>query len=528
MKPHQLPVRRRTAVPRALAACAAAALCTLTAALPAEAAGPTGRTPPSAHRLALPAPTGHHRVGEVALHLVDRSRPDPWQTGQDHRELMIGVHYPAARTAGHPAAPYMLPAAAAHFDGVTARDYLGLPLPAGRTDWAGTVTHVAEGAPVAARRGDRLPVVLYSPGLGEPRTWGTTLVADLAGRGYVVVTIDHTYESPEVQFPDGSLATMLPPGDPDSFIRKALAVRVADTAFVLDQLRLLNTGRNPDAEGRRLPDHLAGALDLSEVGMFGHSMGGTAAALAMDADPRITAGIDMDGNLTDFDGSLMPVARHGLDRPLLLLGKDGDTDTGPGWQAFRANTRGWTRHLTLRGSQHADGLLRAGVGRQGEPVRPGDLAAEETRLPERPVGGDPLRHQRVQGLLDLAAHQLVHHPPGDLAVRAGPLRRVDVDAAEQSRLRRVEQRVVEGLVCGDLLLVPQQVGLVGLVGHGGRRPAPRRAEDGPQPLARAHHGRIVERGVRLPDGPQVMAAARQRYQDGVDEVIGKPVHGARP
>jgi hypothetical protein len=43
--------------------------------------------------------------------------------------------------------------------------------------------------------------------------------------------------------------------------------------------------------------------------------------------------------------------------------------------------------------------------------------------------------------------------------------RVDVGTAEQSCLRRLEQRVVEGLVRGDLLLVPQQVGLVGLVGQ---------------------------------------------------------------
>jgi hypothetical protein len=73
----------------------------------------------------------------------------------------------------------------------------------------------------------------------------------------------------------------------------------------------------------------------------------------MDADPRISAGIDMDGNLTDYNGALMPVAEHGLAGPLLLLGKDGSTDTGPGWDAFRAHTPGWTRQLTLRGSEHA-------------------------------------------------------------------------------------------------------------------------------------------------------------------------------
>jgi predicted dienelactone hydrolase len=348
---------RRTTRRRALTACAVSALLGLTAALPAAAAQrvttASAPTPSSARPLSLPAPSGRYPVGEVDLHLVDHARPDPWHSGAGPRELMVSVYYPATHTTGRPPAPYMLPAAAAHFDEVTANDYLGLHVPPGRADWARTVTHVTQGAPVAAGPRGRLPVVLYSPGLGEPRTWGTTLAADLAGHGYAVVTVDHTYESPEVQFPDGSLATMVPPSDPDAVLRKALAVRVADTGFVLDRLKALNSGQDPDAQRRPLPDRLAGALNLHEVGMFGHSMGGTAAALSMDADHRIAAGLDMDGNLTYLDGSLMPVARHGLDRPFLLLGKDGDTDTGPGWQAFRVHTPGWNRQLTLLGSEHA-------------------------------------------------------------------------------------------------------------------------------------------------------------------------------
>jgi dienelactone hydrolase len=330
-------VTRQSIMWHGLCGAAAAAVILLACAPPATASA----------RLCLPAPTGTNRVGAVALHLVDHSRLDPWQADPVDRELMVSVYYPARRSAGYPAMPYMLPGAAAHFGAVTANEYLDLPT--GPVDWSAIATHAAQGAPVAGAR----PVLIYSPGLGEPRTWGTTLVEDLASRGYVVVTIDNTYESPEVQFPNGSVATWTPPNDPDAFIRKAIAVRVRDTSFVLDQLAALNAGRNPDADGERLPRGLAGALDLTAVGMFGHSAGGTAAAAAMDADPRIAAGLDMDGNLTWLDGSLMPVAAHGLDRPFLFLGKDGATDTGPGWRAFRANTPGWTRQLTLRGSQHA-------------------------------------------------------------------------------------------------------------------------------------------------------------------------------
>ncbi|ANP51492.1 dienelactone hydrolase [Streptomyces griseochromogenes] len=336
---------------RAVAVGAALLMNFLIAALPAQAA-PSGL--PAAHpaRMRLPVPTGRFPVGEVTLHLADTSRHDPWHPAQDDRELMVSVYYPTTRAAGRPTAPYMLPRAAAHFDSVTANDYLGMDVPRGRADWAATVTHAAQGAPVAHGHRKR-PVLLYAPGLGEPRTWGTTLVSDLASRGYVVVTVDNTYESPEVEFPDGSLATMVTPGGPDAFIRKALTIRDADTSFVLDQLGSVDSGRNPDVDGRPLPRGLVGTLDLSRVGMFGHSLGGTATATAMDADPRISAGINMDGNLTNYDGTPMPVAEHGLTRPFLLMGKDGQTDTGPGWAAFRAHTPGWNRQLRLRGSEHA-------------------------------------------------------------------------------------------------------------------------------------------------------------------------------
>ncbi|GAA5165475.1 MULTISPECIES: alpha/beta hydrolase family protein [Amycolatopsis] len=280
----------------------------------------------AAQRLALPAPSGRHPVGRTDLHLVDASRPDPWRGGV--RELMVSVHRPAR--SGHERMPYMLPGAAAHFAAVTANGLLGLGVPAG-ADWAGVRTGSYGGAvPVP---GDR-PVIVYSPGLGEPRTWATAAAEDLASRGYVVVSLDHTWESPEVQFPDGSVRTMVDPGDPDTFVRKALAVRVADTRFVLDELA-------------------ARGFDVRRVGMFGHSMGGSAAALTMAADPRVVAGVNLDGNLTYLDGSLMPPAAQGLGRPFLLVGKDGETDTGPGWTAFLAATRGWARQLRLRGAEHA-------------------------------------------------------------------------------------------------------------------------------------------------------------------------------
>jgi hypothetical protein len=76
---------------------------------------------------------------------------------------------------------------------------------------------------------------------------GTGLVSDLASRGYVVVTMDDTYEAAEVEFPNGRIAA--PRGN--QFL--ADSVRIADTRFVLDELARLRSGANPDAQQRALP-----------------------------------------------------------------------------------------------------------------------------------------------------------------------------------------------------------------------------------------------------------------------------------
>ncbi|GAA3900718.1 hypothetical protein GCM10023084_61440 [Streptomyces lacrimifluminis] len=138
--------------------CAVIAISALAAVPPAEAAGPAANPAP----LSLPVPTGRYAVGEVFVHLVDHSRPDPWQSGQNRRELMVSVYYPTTRAAGHPAAPYMLPQAAAHFDSVTANVCLGMNVPTGQVEWAATTTHVVQGAPVADGGGKRPALNLFT------------------------------------------------------------------------------------------------------------------------------------------------------------------------------------------------------------------------------------------------------------------------------------------------------------------------------------------------------------------------------
>ncbi|SDZ45375.1 hypothetical protein SAMN05216215_107534 [Saccharopolyspora shandongensis] len=306
--------------------------------------------------LRLPTPTGPHRLGTTMLHLVDRDRTDPWNGTA--RELMVTVFYPASTVRGYPVAPQLTPAAAAVFKGLDPV-YLHPELPDEGVDWAATATHSHTGAP--AQPIPR-PVLLYSPGGADPRTIGTGLAEELASHGNVVVTIDHPGETSEVEFPGGRVRTIDVPGDPRTdpeLFRTMLDTRVADTRFVLDRLVDLAAGRNPDAEARALPENLGRALDLRRVGAYGHSAGGATVAEALHEDRRIDAAVNMEGYLDYLpeqpgqEGELLPVARDGVDRPLLLLGTDGFRDERfeRTWAAMLAH-RGCTRREQLDNATH--------------------------------------------------------------------------------------------------------------------------------------------------------------------------------
>lgn len=299
---------RRSLVKGALAA----ALCLATAA--PGAASAAGR--PGAPLLRLPAPTGPYRVGARVLHLVDRSRNDPWDPTIGIRELMVTVLRPALPGPGFPRVPQLTPGAAETFAFLA---HLVHPhLPAAGVDWAATLTHARAGAPPLP---GRRPVLLYSPGGGDARTMGSSLAIDLASHGWTVVTVDHPGDASEVEFPDERperpriRTTVLRPDIDAATFRTMIDTRVADLRFVLD------------------------TLGLDRIGVYGHSAGGTAAAQALHEDRRIAAAVNLEGYLDQLDGELLPVARRKTDRPLLLAGTEGfrDARLDRSWAALLAH-----------------------------------------------------------------------------------------------------------------------------------------------------------------------------------------------
>ncbi|SDH76081.1 Platelet-activating factor acetylhydrolase, isoform II [Sinosporangium album] len=311
---------------------------------------------------AIPQPpklTGRHGLGRTTLHLVDHDRPDPWKPDRP-RELMATITYPAASVKQFHRAPWLSKPVADLID----KTLDPTTTPPGVIDWAAIRAGSHIDAPVKRPR-HGLPVILVSGGYPSAREFNTALVEGLADRGYAVVTVDHTYESPVVEFPGGRVEYGPEHISIDPVtMKKTIDARVADISFLLDALSALGS-KHP-----RLPYGLRDGLNLSKVGMVGHSYGGYAAGESMYNDPRILAGVNLDGIMAH--GLVEPyelgnVAEHGLDRPFMLIGAQfvhpetgevydinhlPDGPGNPSWREFWVNQRGWKRDFTLIGSAH--------------------------------------------------------------------------------------------------------------------------------------------------------------------------------
>lgn len=317
---------------RGVAACVALAA----AASPAH-ASPSPPTPSplvsanAAARLpvpVLPRPTGPHPVGATDLHLVDPSRADPWAP-ERRRELMVTLRYPARSQSGV-RTRYMTPAESALL--LAGQEAEGVP-----PDLLSRIrTHARAGAR-PSRSG--LPLVVLSPGFGLPRSTLTTLSEELASRGYAVATVGHPYEAVATTLPDGTTVPCKACEIEDS-PGLVPAIRSADVSFLIGRL----TGPHP-AWGPR------GLIDASKIGMAGHSIGGNSAAQAMVDDPRIDAGLVMDGSF------IVPLPTTGLSRPFMLFGTEGaflpgGPDEETSWRDNWPRLTGWKRWATVAGSEH--------------------------------------------------------------------------------------------------------------------------------------------------------------------------------
>lgn len=281
----------------------------------------------------LPTPSGPYQVGTTSYYLVDSSRKETYSTEvydlrtrklittpppTDRRELMVYIWYPAKVKSGATSVPYIDEGFA-----IATSQALGSVFGVSPDVFTKLVTQVVRTnaislAPLANAQ-KRYPVVFFSPGHGSTPKQYSSQLEQLASHGYVVVGINPTYETP-VLLPDERVITQSTVFDFSSASKQterrtfeeATSIRAKDVNFVLNQLQRLNV---KDPQGL-----FSGHLDLSQVGIFGHSLGANTAVEAMRLERRIKAGISMDSG--EYGELFNSTSKDRLDRPFMVMSRE--------------------------------------------------------------------------------------------------------------------------------------------------------------------------------------------------------------
>ena len=293
-------------------------------------------TPIRSQGVLLPSTTGRYDVGISMMKMVDRNRQDPFAPIAGPRAVMTSMYFPVNK--GHDCEPkrlmpYMPPKTAAFEDQM----FMQYGIPNGTLERVGTQV-CRQDAPLSeGPHGFQHPVLLFSPGLATTRTLYGAFLQQLASTGFIVVSLDHAYDTDIVEYPDGT--TVLGLNFTDNQIVRSLAERAADATFVLNEIS------EPDVARRYLHGAQCG-LDVRKAGIWGHSLGGATALAAMIHDTRFVGGVNLDGS---FWG---PGIEQGTGRRFLIFAHEGRC-IDPTWTATWAHLAGWKKLLQLAGSKHA-------------------------------------------------------------------------------------------------------------------------------------------------------------------------------
>lgn len=161
----------------------------------------------------------------------------------------------------------------------------------------------------------KAPLLIFSPSLGGNLSYYTYYAEFFAQKGFVVMGINHLYESEVVidnkdnifsanhHFHDSLKSLKIPEEITADGYREALGARqkilAKDIVFALDQL-LADPG-------------FGSKIDIDKIGVFGHSAGGAAAVYSSILDKRIKAVVNLDGTPPSI------ALKNGISVPFLFI-----------------------------------------------------------------------------------------------------------------------------------------------------------------------------------------------------------------
>ncbi|HKL79435.1 MAG TPA: hypothetical protein VJ888_03245 [Mobilitalea sp.] len=242
--------------------------------------------------LAMPVPkllknTGEYPISSFNLKMIDEVRTEIYtEEEQDVRELMVTIWYPSEETKSVVNKPYI--SNLNMFGSTLTKE---LEMPSFLFDYFDCIkTQVTVGAPVS-NQSDQYPLLIFSHGLGTISELYTSIITELVSNGYVVASVNHTYSTMATVFPGEGVTTFKT--DVEKYSEEQLTVLeetwVKDIEFVLTQMDHLNAGIDNGV--------LKDRIDMSKIGVIGHSFGGEAAYQACYSNDRISVGINLDGSI---------------------------------------------------------------------------------------------------------------------------------------------------------------------------------------------------------------------------------------
>jgi dienelactone hydrolase len=224
--------------------------------------------------LVAPVPRGHG-IARAPVTWVDGA-PAEAGTASGRRELRGWIYYPAAEAAG--AGGVALDRAWAEAYRPTLERRIGK---AAADAMLQATWHADDGGAAAP---GRFPVLVFAHGYRQLPTNYSALIEAMVARGYAVLAPASPGVADVVLLEGGRMAERQGLGD-DMYDLQAF-----DVASAVAEVARLDV-----ADG----EPYAGHLDLSRIGVFGHSLGGAAAVLAAARVPAIRAAANLDG---DYSG----------------------------------------------------------------------------------------------------------------------------------------------------------------------------------------------------------------------------------
>ncbi|WP_156033169.1 hypothetical protein [Sediminibacter sp. Hel_I_10] len=259
----------------------------------------------------LPTPTGKYKIGSDYMHLKTDRAEQITENTDDKRELMIKVWYPA-NIKDEDKEPYLNDG-----DRIGFAEKYGLPK--STFNYLNYVeTHTYRSPKVANQK---FPVLIFSHGSYSKASGYYAIIEEIVSHGYIVLNINHTYESTGTLFPDGTIKLYSKEYDEKYVSTQEMAelawksqqdfnnAKTESEKFTVSQNILKNyiaseitkrwskdiTSVIDTLKTWNKSSFLANHLDTNKIGVFGHSQGASAIGQSLLEDDRIIAGLNLDG-----------------------------------------------------------------------------------------------------------------------------------------------------------------------------------------------------------------------------------------